>query len=402
VAFLRAQAKTDSPNADFSYLPADTLYFDSACQTLRPQQVIDAMDEYYHEYNACGERVKYEWGRKVDEKVERTRESLLKLAGKSGRDYVCAFTLNTTYGLNLVLSQLPHGAYKNLVTSEIEHNSVFLPTITWAKKLGLKRTVLARQNDGSISYTKNDLDKSVVVVNTTSNVNGANLANARELVRDAHVTGGIVIFDGAQTMGHNAEILKGVDYDAICFSGHKMYGPSLGVIIIKKELLNILSFDFIGGGMVQDVQLDSYTLLPDEPHTRLEAGLQNFAGIIGLGAAIDWQKNYRPEGQPAKEYELALGQKLFDGLSQIPSLKIFNQSPVSIVSFYSPKIDAHQLAIYLSAQDIMARSGYFCCHYYLSAKLNLPPLLRLSLGLNNTEDQVDKLIEILQKIIGSR
>jgi cysteine desulfurase/selenocysteine lyase len=402
MALFHASKQTNNTVRDFDYLDSQALYFDSACQTLRPQQVVDAVNEYYLEYNACGGRVKYDWGIKVDEKVLATRRALLKLAGKSERDYVCAFTLNTTYGLNLLLGQLPPSTYQQITTSEIEHNSVFLPSITWAKKLGLKRVIIERGPDGTLLYEPKDLEKSVVVVNTSSNVNGVNLLNAKKLTGDTHAAGGLVIIDGAQTMGHSPQTIPDVDFDALCFSGHKMYGPSLGIIIIKKEFLEQLDLSFIGGGTVQDVQHDSYTLLGGDLASHLEIGLQNFSGIIGLGAAVEWQATFRPEGKDARKHQELLAQKLFAGLQANSSLKLFNQTPSPIISFYSDKIDAHKLAIYLSAQGIMARSGYFCCHYWLDAKNHLPPLLRLSLGLNNTENQVDQLLLALNKILGAR
>ena len=225
---------------------------------------------------------------------------------------------------------------------------------------------------------------------------------AKKLTEDTHAAGGIVILDGAQTMGHSPQIIQDVDFDALCFSGHKMYGPSLGAIVIKKELLERLDLSFIGGGTVEDVQHDSYTLLRDDLASHLEIGLQNFSGIIGLGAAIEWQAGFRPEGKDAQKHQELLAQKLFAGLQANSSLKLFNQAPSPIISFYSDKIDAHKLAIYLSAQGIMARSGYFCCHYWLDAKEHLPPLLRLSLGLNNTDSQVDQLLLALNKILGAR
>lgn len=99
----------------FEYLAADTVYLDSACQTLRPQPVIDALNDYYLHYNACGERVKYEWGRKVDDHVAATRQAILDAFKFSSKHYVASFTLNTTYGLNLLLAQLPRGRYKQKV-----------------------------------------------------------------------------------------------------------------------------------------------------------------------------------------------------------------------------------------------------------------------------------------------
>src|SRR5579871_3897089 len=157
---------------DFGYLPADSCYFDSACQTLRPQPVIDAVTEYYREYNACGGRVKYAWGEKVDGIVSATRKKLLKLLDKSAKEYSVAFCLNTTAGINLVLHQLPEGRYQRIVTSEIEHNSVFLPTQTCAKRFHLERIVLPRRPDGSLDFQPDQLEKAVIVVNTASNIDG--------------------------------------------------------------------------------------------------------------------------------------------------------------------------------------------------------------------------------------
>ena len=187
---------------DFAYLSAKDIYLDSACQCLRPQPVIDALNEYYTQYNACGDRVKYKWGQKVDNVLHNTRQQVLNHLKLSNKDYICSFTLNTTYGLNLVLSQLPVGKYKKVVTSEIEHNSVFLPTIELAKRLNIKRLVLPREADGNLIYEPGDLTQAIVVVNIVSNIDGRALNNISSLVNDTHAKGGIVILDAAQAMAH--------------------------------------------------------------------------------------------------------------------------------------------------------------------------------------------------------
>ncbi len=394
------QLSTNKNGVDFTYLDKKTVYLDSACQTLRPQQVVDAMDEYYHEYNSCGGRVKYEWGIKLDEKIKETRKKVLNFVGKSSSKYAVAFTLNTTYGLNLVLSQLPP-KFKKIITSDIEHNSVFLPTMTVAKRLNIPRIVLSRSVDGSLVYGKNDLSGAVAVLNSMSNIDGRELVNLKEITNDLHKTGGIVLVDAAQGISHNQEVIQTSDFDALFFSGHKLYGPSIGVIVIKKSLLTSLNIEFIGGGMVEEVKLDTCQLIsdPDDLSSRLEIGLQNFAGIVGLSACLDWIKNYQQEGVSAQVNQKKLSHLLFDELSRIPTLKLINSSPSPIVSFYSDKIDAHRLAIFLSAQNIMVRSGYFCCHYYLKNLKKYPPLVRISLGRNNTKEQVDFFVKTLQTIM---
>jgi len=384
--------------SEFSYIKNSDIYMDSACQSMRPEPVIAALNDYYKTYNACGERVKYRWGQQVDEKVEATRELVIDYLGLSQKEYVCSFTLNTTFGLNLILAQIPSDTYDQVVTSEIEHNSVFLSTIEASKRLNIPRTVLPRDEQGNLIYKKDNLNKAIIVVNAASNIDGRLLLNIRELVKDAHDAGGIVIIDAAQAFAHYHELLNDCDADAICFSGHKTYASSLGVVVIKKNFLKSLHITFVGGGMVAGVRKNDYSLLPEEDMASwLEPGLQAWGEIISLKSAVEWLKVVRPNGQKPTDYIASLAKQLFDGLSSIDGLIMINKAPASVISFYSPKIDAHRLAIFLSASGIMARSGYFCCHYYLLEKCKYPPLLRLSIGLQTTETDILKTIETIKK-----
>jgi cysteine desulfurase/selenocysteine lyase len=383
---------------EFSYISNDDIYLDSSCQTPRPQPVIDSLENYYTTYNACGGRVKYKWGQQVDSQVEEARELIIDYLGLPQKDYVCSFTLNTTYGLNMILGQLPVGTYKHVIISEIEHNSVFLPTINLAERLGIDRKILKRDDDGSLVYKPSDLEKSIVVVNSTSNIDARLLTNIKQLVKDTHNVGGIVIVDAAQTVAHYHELLVGCNADAICFSAHKMYAASLGVVVIKKALLRSLKISFLGGGMVTAVNKQGYTLHPDDLASWLEPGLQAYGEIISLKHAIEWLKTVKPDGNKPSEYISKLSDKLYAGLVEIPELTVLNKSPSSVISVYSKNIDSHRLAAFLSASGVMVRSGYFCCHYYLLEILKTPPLLRFSIGLHNTESDIDKTIEIMKRL----
>lgn len=385
---------------EFSYIANNDIYMDSACQSMRPEPVIAALNDYYKTYNACGERVKYRWGQQVDEKVEATRELVIDYLGLSQKDYVCSFTLNTTFGLNLILTQIPSGTYNQVITSEIEHNSVFLSTIEVSKRLNIPRTVLPRDDQGNLIYKKDNLNKAIVVVNSASNIDGRLLFNIQELIKDTHDAGGIVIIDAAQTFAHYPKLLNNCNADAICFSGHKTYASSLGVVVIKKTLLKSLHITFVGGGMVAGVRENNYSLLPEpDMASWLEPGLQAWGEIISLKSAIEWLQTVKPNGQKPTDYIASLSKKLFDGLSSIDGITLINKAPASVISFYSPKIDAHRLAVFLSASGIMARSGYFCCHYYLLEKCKYPPLLRLSIGLQTTENDILKTLETIKKYI---
>jgi selenocysteine lyase/cysteine desulfurase len=400
MSFFRKHAAPEKAGlevpGDFDYLDPDAHYFDSACQTLRPRPVISAVTEYYREYNACSGRVKYVWGEKVDGIVASTRHQLLKLLGKNSKDYTVAFCLNTTAGINLILQQLPEGRFRKIVTSEIEHNSVFIPTQTCAKRFGLDRIVLPRLTDGSLDFQAADLEKAVVVLNTTSNIDGRMLRNVKVLAEAARERGGVVILDAAQTMGHDAKFFYDVEFDAVCASAHKMYGPSLGFIVIRKAFLKELNCFFLGGGTVADVRKDDFDLLdtPDEEFSRLEPGLQDFAGIAGLGAAIGWMGKH-----PQETHDL--DRTLYESLRSNDRLTVINTEPSPIISFHTDRVDAHRLALYLSAQKIMVRSGYFCCHYYLKNLLRLPPLLRISIGLQNSARQTAHVADVIHKIVNN-
>jgi selenocysteine lyase/cysteine desulfurase len=408
------QISTDSEFTDFSYLDPSAYYFDSACQTLRPQSVINAEVAYYHNHNSCGHRVKYKWGEQTDKLVEECRENILKLAGKSSKDYTVAFCLNTTHGINTVLHQInnfPEATnskkknfdFDSIYVSDIDHNSVFLSSITWSERFADKRLVLERDEIGNLIYEKNELKDSIILTNSMSNIDGRELLNAKKLAEDLHEMGGILLLDACQTLGHNPEFLREVDFDAAFGSGHKMYGPSVGFIIIKKTLLKKLDCYLIGGSTVQDVKLDSFELIEndEEIYARLEPGLQNYAGIIGLNEAIKWRTSWKNEqNHSATEYEHSLALYLNQKLLEIPQIKLLNPHPSSVVSLYSDKIDGHKMAMYLGEAGIMCRSGYHCCHYYLKEKMKFPPLFRISLGLHNNPEEIDYLMEKMKVILG--
>jgi cysteine desulfurase/selenocysteine lyase len=401
---------------EFDFVGENELYFDSACQSLRPNSVVRKMTEYYREYNSCGERVRYKWGRKVDAEVEETRRKVLKMLGLSDKDYFVSFTLNTTYGLNLILSQLSARAgFAKIITSDIEHNSPFLSSMAFAKRLGTPREVFSRNDDGSLDeadFAKILSDKSVVVMNAVSNIDARRLENLAKISRKIHERNGIFVVDAAQTMGFYSGWLRDQlsrnpaknNPDAICFSAHKMYGPSLGVMVVKRSLLAQIETNFIGGGMVDDVRENDYDLSaagnPEHIATIFEPGLQLYAEILGLGAAVDFISS-----REKSDYERIenISRKIQDFLRTKNSVHLLNDisgtDHATNIAFYSDKIDAHLLADALSEAGVMTRSGYFCVHFYLDHVKNYPPLVRLSLSFANTDADADKLIAILARAL---
>ena len=385
--------------SDFDFLEKGEVYLDGACQSLRPRPVIKALNEYYEKFNSCGERVKYPWGVETDKRVEATREKVLKYLKLSPRDYFVSFTLNTTYGINLLLSQLDESLFDCVVTSDIEHNSPFLATMSFSERTGLPRKVLTRGGDGSLPVLEIP-ERAVVVVNAASNIDGRKLVNIKDVVKRVHKTGGVAIIDAAQAMAHSSEVLWKTEADAICFSAHKMYAPSLGGIVARKDLLPKIKTRFIGGGMVDDVDKESYLLSSekktDHLYTKFESGLQAWGEIIALGAAIDWLgKLGRKEHKNLEENYI----ELFNFLNGSEKVELINQEPNPTMSFYVKGIDSHLLGEALGTEKIMARTGYFCAHYYLDKVRHLPPLVRFSLGYHNRPEDIEKVKKAMEKIV---
>ncbi len=384
---------------DFDYLGEKTVYVDAACQSLRPKPVVEALTRYYFEHNSCGERVKYPWGEKTDALVEGTRKKVLKLLKLKAKDYFVAFTLNTTYGINLLLNEIKPELVKKVVTSEIEHNSPFLATMALAKRLGVPRVVLERLDTGALDYREGDFQKAVVVVNCASNFDGRQMKNIAQVVKQVHKEGGIIIIDAAQAMAHYHELLEKTEADAICFSAHKMYAPSLGVIVARRDLVPKLNQTFIGGGMVDDVTMDGYELSAlgnkEHVHTIFEPGLQAWGEIVALGEAIDWL-GARTKADKQRLEDCT--RELDEFLRGKEKVKMVGWEANPTMSFYVEGLDSHLLGAALGKEGIMARTGYFCAHFYLDKVCKYSPLMRFSLSYATRESDIERIKEVMSRI----
>lgn len=391
-----AATPTDgSERPDFAYLGADDIYLDSACQSLRPQRVIDAVTAYYTRYGACGGRGHYAWGRQVDDEVAAARAATLAAFGVSPRSHTCAFTLNTTLGLGLVLQQLPRGRYARIITTHHEHNAVFVGTMTAARRLGVPRLVVERTRAGDVDLSGVDLTDAVVVLSAMDNVTGTLTRGLAQMASVVQRHGGILVLDAAQAAPHALAELRATGADVVCFSAHKLYAPSLGVIVATDDLLRSLELSFVGGGQVDSVTADGFELASDL-HTRLEPGLQAWGEIIGYRAALEW---FLARSDSIHAREVALATRLHAGLAAMPHLEPFGDAPSATMSFLPTRVDAHRLAVFLSKAGIMARSGHFCAHHWLSELEGLPPLVRFSLGAHSTEADVDRTIEVMDRLM---
>ena len=324
---------------------------------------------------------------------------MLKYLKLKPRDYFVSFTLNTTYGLNLLLSQfdVEKSGITSVTTTDLEHNSPFLSTLTFARRHEIPRHVIERHPDGSLDLAAIP-PQTLLVMSSASNIDGRRPENLSDIIKKVQKSGGFVIIDAAQAMAHSADLLQKTSADAICFSAHKMYAPSLGGMVIRKDFAPLIRTEFIGGGMVDDVDRDTFLLSSDNPselHAKFEPGLQAWGEIIALGAALDWLESLPRSAHSALADHASA---LHEFLSGHPKVHLVGSSKTLTMSFYVDGLDSHLLGAALAREGIMARTGYFCVHYYLDHVLNLPPLIRFSLGYHTRPSDIEKTISVLTNL----
>ena len=418
------------PTKSFKYLDKNLIYLDQACQTLRPKKVIETELKYYTHLNSCGGRGNHQMVRQVNEVMHETRKQILHFIGKSSNKYTVVFCPNTTIGINILLTNLNWQNYKQIVTTDKEHNSVYLPAISFAKKFNKQLRILLRSQQKSLDpIALSKISNSVCLFNTTSNIDGESLNELDISIKTLKNEGNLVLLDATQSLAHNKIDFFDLDFDCLFASGHKIYAPSIGFMVIKKSLIKDLDQFWVGGGTVQKVENQNYELIEVESDlgTRLEFGLQDYAAIFGLSEALEWLSEYKIKEEypkidydsslvksvgnkllgigPAEEsifYIEALADLLFDNLQNMQKknkIKLLNKKASSIISFVAIGLDSYSLTARLSEQNIICRSGFMCCHSYIKDVLKMPAVTRVSIGLHNTPEDIITFLKTLNKIL---
>jgi cysteine desulfurase/selenocysteine lyase len=381
------------------------IYFDNACQSLRPQATIEAINQYYRELSACSGRSSHRLGEEVTAKVAEARRCLARFI-RARRAEEIIFTRNTTEGINLIARSLRWQEGDVVVLTDKEHNSNLIPWHLLARNRGIKLEVVPSLEDNTFNLEKfrevleyHQGRVRLVATNYTSNLDGVT-APVREIVSQAHACNALVLLDAAQAAPHHPLNVRRLDVDFLAFSGHKMLGPSgTGVLYGKYSLLEQLEPFLVGGDTVVSSTLRDYTLLP--PPERFEAGLQNYAGIIGLAAAVRYLS--RVGWRNIQQQEQKLNQLATATLRQLPRLHIIGPADAalrgSIVSFYVEGVDSHQIALMLDeAANIMVRSGQHCVHAWFAQK-KIAGAVRISFYFYNTEEEVEIFSAAMKKIL---
>lgn len=377
------------------------VYLDNACQTLRPQVVIDAVAEYYNNFPVCAGRSNYRLAKVVSQKVDDSRKTVASFIGARADEII--FTRNTTEGINLLAHSLTFNPGDLIVSTDKEHNSNLVPWLKLVKEKSLLHKVIPSQ-DGQFplevfeEYLKNN-KVALVTMGAVANLDGTSLP-LEEVVVLAHKYGARVLIDGAQLLMHKKIDVSKLNIDYLAFSGHKLLGPSgVGVLFVKKELQERLKPFMVGGDTVEWTTYDNYEFL--EANKKFEAGLQDYAGIIGLEAAIKYLQQFSVND--INQHIAELNKIITDNLLQYSKVKIIGPSDYakrgSIVNFYVEGVDVHQLSIMLDeVANIMVRSGQHCVHSWFNAN-GIKNSLRVSLSFYNNKNDVDIFNDSFNKIM---
>ena len=377
----------------------EVIYFDNGATTLKPQPVIDAVVDYYTNYTANAHRGDYKNSLKVDDNYEGVRKKVKEFINAKETSEI-AFTSGTTDSMNLIA----FGYFKNILQkddevliTESEHASNILPWFILAKEIGIKVKYipLSKKNEVIIENVEKAITPKTKVISLAqiTNVIG-DIRPIQEISSIAHKKNIYVVVDAAQSIAHTKVDVQKLDIDFLAFSAHKIYGPTgVGVIYGKFNLLDKLIPRNYGGGMNATFTTNGYLELREIP-VRLEAGTPNIAGVIGLGAAIDYVNNIGIDN--IKEYEHMLKRYLVSKLKQLDFIEIYNEfNSGSIVAFNIKNVFSQDTAVYLDKYNICVRAGNHCAKI-LNNVFNVNNTCRISLSFYNTKEEIDKLIEVLK------
>lgn len=386
---------------DFPMLNQDLIYLDNGATTLKPKCVIDRVVSYYSQYCANAHRGDYSISQKVDSMYENVREKIKNFIHANDSSEI-VFTSGTTDGLNRIVfgyfrKKLVEG--DEVLITESEHASNVLPWFSLAKEKGIvvKYIPLDSHHEVTISNVKKSITSRTKVISLAyiTNVIG-DIRPMREIIDYAHQKGILVVGDGAQSISHLKMNVALDDIDFFVTSAHKMYGPTgVGFLYGKFALLNEMDPIAYGGGMNAMYLKDGYVELREVP-TKFEAGTQNIAGVIGMGEAISYLENIGMN--KIMKYEHSLKDYLVSKLKELDHIIIYNEDTVgSIVTFNVRDIFSQDVAIYLDKHHICIRSGNHCSKI-LNQVFDISNTCRVSLGIYNTYEEIDALVEALKNI----
>ncbi|QUW23265.1 cysteine desulfurase [Sporosarcina sp. Marseille-Q4063] len=377
------------------------VYLDSAATSQKPQQVIDAMSNYYEKDNSNVHRGVHTLGNQATEAYEGARDKVRDFINAKSREEII-FTRGTTTSLNIVAQSYGRanvGEGDEIVITHMEHHSNIIPWQQLAKEKGAVLKFIDLEEDGTIILDKvretvTERTKIVSIMHV-SNVLGT-VNPIKEITEIAHANGAIMVVDGAQAAPHMKVDVGQLDCDFYAFSGHKMVGPTgIGVLYGKKELLNKMEPVEFGGEMIDFVGL--YESTWKELPWKFEGGTPIIAGAVGLGAAIDYLEEIGLDN--VEKHEQHLAEYAMKKMSEVEGVTIYGplepEKRASLITFNLNDVHPHDLATVLDMHGIAVRAGHHCCQP-LMKWLDVSATARASFYIYNTEEDVDRLVDGLR------
>ncbi len=381
------------------------VFLDSASTSQKPRQVLEKVREFYENYNANIHRGVYAISEKATEEYEHVRTKVADLIGAQDPQEI-VFTRGTTESVNLVAYTWGEANVKrgdNIVTTIMEHHSNFVPWQEVCKKKGAQFRVAPITKHGVLDLPKlyHLVDKRTKLVafthasNMLGTIHPAALITRKIKTRNKNVT---ILIDGAQAVPHLAVDVQKLGCDFYVFSGHKMLAPTgVGVLWARKELLEEMPPFLTGGHMIIEVTT-KYARWNDVPY-KFEAGTQHIAGVIGLGAAIDYLTILGMA--KVRQHEMELTRYAFSKLLRFPGIEIYGPTNIKnrtgVISFNIRDIHSHDLASFLDEKGIAIRAGHHCTMPLHREALGIEASARVSFYIYNTKEEIDRLVEGLYK-----
>lgn len=376
-------------------------YLDSAASAQKPQAVIDRELDFYRHGYAAVHRGIHTMSAEATQEMEAVREKVAAFINAGSAEEI-VFVKGTTEGINLVANSFGRHFLQpgdSIIITEMEHHANIVPWQMLAQERGLNLRVWPLQQDGTLDVAQLpgliDATTKLLALTQVSNVLGT-VNPVQEITAQAKAAGLKVLIDGAQAVMHQRVDVQALDCDFYVFSGHKLYGPSgIGVLYGRQALLQQMPPWEGGGSMIQQVSLTLGTTYA-EPPWRFEAGSPNTAGMMGLGAAIDYVNALGLEA--IADYEHSLMHYALEALQQVPTLKIYGPADrAGVIAFNLGEHHAYDVGSFLDQYGIAIRTGHHCA-MPLMAFYNVPSMCRASLALYNTREEVDRLVAGLQRI----
>ncbi|MEO2200465.1 MAG: cysteine desulfurase [Nitrosopumilus sp.] len=377
------------------------VYLDNASTTQKPNQVIDAITDYYQNHNANIHRAVYALAEESTEAYETARDKIANFVNVKNRQEII-FVRGTTEAINLVAyawgrSHVNEGDI--IVTTEYEHHSNIVPWQLLTQEKRAKLEYIGMDDNGELNL--DDLDKylatgkvKLVTFSLMSNVLGT-ITDAKKIIEKCKAAGVLTLIDGAQAVPHMKVDLDTLGCDFFAFSGHKMLAPTgVGILWVRKSVLQTMNPFHGGGDMIREVH--KYETTWNELPYKFEAGTPNIADVIGFGAAIDYLTKIGMDN--VRQHEIELTTYAMEKFAKIPGLQIYGTKDIAkrggVISFNFADVHPHDVADIIDKEGISLRSGHHCAQV-LMERLNVAATSRASFYIYNTKEDVDALIDSL-------